>query len=265
MISELDRGEFKKCRHLLNLQGQMEAAAVVEGVNPGRIFVDDRMSPTSGIIWLGNNDGFLFIGNECNELFNQELNSFIDSVIVPEAQQVGLEWFEALGNHDKWFGTIERIFAHRDLGSWNQRVYRLKSDDYNSSEPELEEGYEAVKIDADLLANKTAINVDFLRLKIDEFWSSPEDFITNGIGYCIVYQREVVSVCFSGFVLGNIHCIDIETVKEHQKKKLGQKIAHCLVKDCLNRGQVPYWDCMEVNKASVAVAERLGSRLHIGI
>lgn len=259
MIRELDRGEFKKCRHLLNPQGQMEAAAVVEGVNPGRIFVDDRMSPTSGIIWLGNNDGFLFIGDEQNELFNQELNSFIDSVIVPEAQQVGLEWFEALGNHDKWYGTIERVFAHRDLGSWNQRVYRLKSSDYDSSsEPKLEEGYEVVKIDADLLGNKTAINANFLRLKIDEFWSSPEDFINKGIGYCIVHQREVVSVCFSGFVLGNIHCIDIETVKEHQKKKLGQKIAHCLVKDCLNHDQVPYWDCMEVNKPSVAVAERLG-------
>ena len=55
--------------------------------------------------------------------------------------------------------------------------------------------------------------------------------------------------------------MDIETVKEHQKKKLGQKIAHFLVKDCLNHDQVPYWDCMEVNKPSVAVAERLGFQI----
>jgi hypothetical protein len=262
MIWELDRSEFTRCRHLLNPQGQLEAVAVVEGANPGRIFVDDRMSPTSGMIWLGNNDGFLFMGNEQNELFNQEVNSFIDSVIVPEAKKLGLEWFEALGNHDKWYGTIERVFAHRNLGSWNQRVYRLKSDDYHrSNEPEIEEGYEVVKINADLLENKTAINASFLRTKIDEFWSTPGDFINKGIGCCIVHQREVVSVCFSGFVVGNIHCIDIETVREHRGKKLAKKIAHCFVKDCLNHGQVPYWDCMEVNKPSVAVVESLGFQI----
>ncbi|MBM7583982.1 hypothetical protein JOC86_000519 [Bacillus pakistanensis] len=41
--------------------------AVVEGINPRRIFVDDHVSPSSGLIWLGNNDGFIFIGNENND------------------------------------------------------------------------------------------------------------------------------------------------------------------------------------------------------
>ncbi len=33
----------------------------------------------SGLIWLGNNDGFVFFGSEQNEEFNNELNDFIDS------------------------------------------------------------------------------------------------------------------------------------------------------------------------------------------
>ncbi len=70
MISELKNNEFYKCRELLNEQGQLEAKAVIEGVNPGRVFVDDTNSPTSGLIWLGNNDGFIFIGDEKNEDFN---------------------------------------------------------------------------------------------------------------------------------------------------------------------------------------------------
>ncbi|WP_265413186.1 hypothetical protein [Bacillus thuringiensis] len=35
--------------------------AVIEGVNPGRIFVDNISSPNSGLIWLGNNDGFFLL------------------------------------------------------------------------------------------------------------------------------------------------------------------------------------------------------------
>lgn len=61
MILELHNLEFWKCRKLLNEQGQLEAKAVVEGINPGRIFVDEPVSPSTGMIWLGNNDGFIFL------------------------------------------------------------------------------------------------------------------------------------------------------------------------------------------------------------
>lgn len=58
-------------------------------------------------------------------------------------------------------------------------------------------------------------------------------FFNEGIGYCIVYDDVIVSVCFSGFVFENIHCIDIETIEGYQGRKLAQKIAHSFVKDCL--------------------------------
>ena len=83
-------------------------------------------------------------------------------------------------------------------------------------------------------------------------------FFNEGIGYCIVYDDLIVSVCFSGFVFENIHCIDIETIEGHQGRKLAQKIAHSFVKDCLENDIIPYWDCMELNKPSVAVVENVG-------
>jgi hypothetical protein len=70
-----------------------------------------------GAIWLGNNDGFFFIGNERNEGFNAELNYFFDTVIIPEARKVGLTWFEGIGNHNKWNETIKKVFENRNLGS----------------------------------------------------------------------------------------------------------------------------------------------------
>ncbi|KGR73501.1 GNAT family N-acetyltransferase [Ureibacillus manganicus] len=257
MISELDKSEFYKARRLINEQGQMEAKAVVEGVNPGRIFVDDVQAPTTGMIWLGNNDGFIFIGDERNERFTNEINDFIDRVIVPEAKLVGLEWFEGVGNHERWNKQIEELFKHRKLGNWNQKVYTLKKEDYSKEhEPRIDLEYSVLKMSKEL-TNGT-YQTQFMESKILEFWSSLENFFNEGIGYCAVYKNEIVSVCFSGFVVENVHCVDIETLEEHQGKKLAQKIAHAFVSDCLERGMLPYWDCMEGNKPSVAVAVKIG-------
>ena len=122
MISELKKDKFYKCKYLLSDQGLLEARAVIEGVNPGRVFVDDMDTPASGLVWLGNNDGFIFIGNEKNERFNKDLNHFIDTIIMPEATEVELKWFEGIGEHRKWDATIKEVFKKRKLGSWNQRV-----------------------------------------------------------------------------------------------------------------------------------------------
>ncbi|WP_102272362.1 GNAT family N-acetyltransferase [Cytobacillus massiliigabonensis] len=263
MITELDKTEFSKCRKLLNEHGQAEAIAIVENINPGRIFVDDINNPASGLIWLGNNDGFIFFGSEQNEEFNNELNDFINNVIIPEAKKVQLKWFEGVGNHEKWNNKIEKVFEHRKLGRWNQRVYTLRKDDYKGNdEPVIEREYKVIKICHTLFenSNNSIKNIEFLQSKIAAYWSSPESFFNNGIGYCIVYRNEIVSVCFSGFVAGNVHCIDIETLEPHQGKKLAQRAAHRFVKECLENNMVPYWDCMEVNKPSVAVAENIGFR-----
>lgn len=76
MITELKQNEFYRCKELLNEEGQLEVKAVVEGVNPGRIFVDSIDSPHSALVWLGNNDGFFLIGNE-------KMNSLILRSISP--------------------------------------------------------------------------------------------------------------------------------------------------------------------------------------
>ena len=72
------------------------------------------------------------------------------------------------------------------------------------------------------------------------------------------FENMIVSVCFSGFVFENIHCIDIETIEGHQGRKLAQTVAHSFVKECLENNIIPYWDCMELNKPSVAVVENVG-------
>ncbi|UOQ46846.1 GNAT family N-acetyltransferase [Gracilibacillus caseinilyticus] len=263
MIAELNKQDFYKCKDLVNNFGQLEILAIINGVNPGRIFVDNPETPGSGVVWQGNKDGFVFFGNEQNEEFNSRINYFIDNVIEPQAKRIGLDWFEAIGNHEGWNKVIEKIFEHRDLGDWDQRVYVLDKNDYiATNKPNINKEYTVHKINKGFYeTNQNSLsNFDFLRSKLLGAWSSLDNFFNSGIGYCIVYNNAIVSICHSEFAVDNVHCIAIETVREHQGKKLAQKVAHRFVTDCLDKGMVPYWDCMEVNKASIALAENIGFR-----
>ncbi len=242
MIFELDKTEFYKCEKLINAVGHLEVKAVIEGNNPGRIFVDHIDSPKTGLIWLGNNDGFFFIGDEGNERFNNNINDFIEKVIFPEANKLGLKNFIAIGNHSRWDKTIERIFEHRHIQLSHQNVYKLRGHYKDDIELSIKQGYDVFKIDEELYENKNNFieNIGFLNSKILGFWSSPEKFFQKGIGYCIVYQNKIVSLCFSGFVAENAHGIDIETIEEHKGIKLGQNAARSVVKDCVSKGMIPY-------------------------
>lgn len=259
MIQELNQAEFYKCKTLLNDVGHLEAKAVIEGNNPGRVFVDHLDAPKAGLIWLGNYDGFFFIGDEENELFHQEINDFMDTTIIPEARQLNLTNFIVIGNHSRWDKTIEKFFAHRHMQKFNQNVYRLEHHKEHD-EPPIKRDYHVMKITKDLFLNqKNSIeNIGFLHSKIAGFWSSTEDFFDKGIGYSVINQNKIVSLCFSGFVAGNVHGLDMETIKEHQGNKLGQMAASSVVDECVSKGMIPYWDCEEANKPSNAIAKKIG-------
>ncbi|WP_216827677.1 GNAT family N-acetyltransferase [Alkalihalobacterium elongatum] len=40
--------------------------------------------------------------------------------------------------------------------------------------------------------------------------------------------------------------------------QFAKKLAYTFANECLGNGMVPYWDCMEVNAPSIAVAESIG-------
>ncbi|MDX8342249.1 GNAT family N-acetyltransferase [Rossellomorea sp. YZS02] len=259
MILELEKSEFYKCKGFIHDEGLLETVAVIDGDHPGRVFVDDVTDPTSGFIWLGSQNGFIFMGDAENEEFNVELSHFFQTVIKSDGNEVGLSAFEAIGNHPKWNKTLRNVFGENIIG-YNQKVYELKMSGYRTqNESELDQGYEVVKINKDIMVNNVVLDsTDFLRSKVLEFWPSFERYLDEGIGYAAIYENEIVSVCFSGVVAGKVHGIDIETSKNHQGKKLGQRVAHSFVRECLENHLTPYWDCMEINHPSVSIAENLG-------
>lgn len=260
MIYEVDRSQFHKCRDLVNRGVNIEEKAIVEGTNPGRIFVDNINRPISGMIWQGNNDGFIFIGDSKNESFNHDIKRYIDDVITYQAKEAGIRWFECIGNHQSWYKTFQEIFNDRKLKSWDQNVYTLSSSTFKFLENQqtTDDDITVSIITKNLLRTEEIQNIRFIRSKILEFWESEEKFFEKGIGFCILHKKTIVSLCISSFRYKNIHGIDIETIESYKGRKLAQRVVNSFVDYCFSNGFIPYWDCMDENFPSNAVAKKIG-------
>lgn len=109
MIHELEKEHFHRCASLVIKDRHIEVQAIVSGVDPGRIYVDDPAAPRSAMIWQGNLDGFSFLGDPTNDAFNQAVPEFVEQAIAPDARRLGLGWFEGYGHHPRWDATIEKM------------------------------------------------------------------------------------------------------------------------------------------------------------
>ena len=254
MIYELERSDFYRCKDLLSGEGNVEVNAIIEGNNTGRVFVDNITSPRSGLVLLGNNDGSFLIGDTNHNSFN-ELQQFI----LEDLKTLGMDYYEVAGTHPFWNETILTIFNDKTIQKWTQKVFKITEESYLKEDcPNIEGIYQTEKLTKAILTSNEIINSKEIRDTILESWRSIDEFLQLGIGYCAIYNHEIVSVCFSNFVAGNKQCIHIETNEAHRGKQLAKKLAHLFVQDCFIHDLLPYWDCTTTNVASVTVAESVG-------
>jgi RimJ/RimL family protein N-acetyltransferase len=260
MIHELEQQSGK----ILALECRFpEALAVIEGNNPGWVFVDDPNAPSAALVWAQGIDGFYLVGNARSEVFHVELDLHIDQVLMPRLNNLGVSWFEISGGED-WDPVIQNALSKRELNSNQQWVYILRTVEQETmTQPEVPDNCKLRRINERLFVNPNVSNKLFLFSKLTHFWGSVDAFLNNGLGYVLVEEEEIVSLCYSGFVAGTIHAIDIETEQSHRQKGYAETTARAFLAKCIEKHLHPHWDCMAENIASVHLAEKLGfSRSH---
>ncbi|MFW6287581.1 MAG: GNAT family N-acetyltransferase [bacterium] len=261
MIIELDKEEFHKVRHLLEGRRiNLEIKAVVEGYNPGWVFVDNTERPNTAMVWSRGIEGCYFIGDVNNSFFNKYINLFIDEKIAPRAKKMGLDVFEFSGTSAEWDENLELVFNKRNIHKSKQFVYINKSPDnidYDNYIQNLDKGYIVRKVDLDLLRNRS-LDLEYVISAIYEWWDSIEDFLNNSIGYCIIHNDTTVCSCLTSFMTKDMMESHIKTREEYRKRGLATRAVAEFLKYCGDNDYTAYWDCMEANYGSRALAEKFG-------
>jgi len=259
LIYELEKSQFYKVSHLLKGKFiNLDIKAVIEGYNPGWVFVDDTDKPKTAIVWSRGIKGFYFVGDANNLNFNNSINEYIDKEIADRAKKIGYKSFEFSGTSTKWDNNFEVIFRSRNLDKSKQFVYKHKNlDSISFDYLPLEEGYTLKEINEDLL-NNNEYNLDLVISNINEWWESIDDFIKNGVGFCILHKDTAVCTCMTSFMTDVSMESHIHTLENYRKRGLATRAVAEFIKYCRNNKYEPYWDCMEKNFGSRALAEKSG-------
>jgi hypothetical protein len=258
-MQELKKEDYYKLGSLLDSETfNIEAKSVVQLNNPGRVFVDDATFPKEGLIWSKGIEGFYFFAEDVHRANQDDLEHSIENNILPLCRKLNYKWLEISCISPAHNIMIKRVLSKRKLTSWKQCVYGYKKEMSDLSSSVVDEPAGVYKIDKYFLENTEAQNKDFVLKPLELCWDHTDNFIKKGIGYCIMVDNDIASICYSGFVSGNTHVINIETVEKYRRKGLGELLTRTILADYLSKNIQPYWDCTADNTASCMLAEKVG-------
>lgn len=219
--------------------------SVIEGNNPGRIWVNQLENPS--ICLVMTNEGYSFIGKrgkikeflilEVIEIFNK--NKPIK--LICEIDDPFIDLFEKAG-----FTHVDRIqFYHpaiinHDLTQLDAICKRLPSD------------CEIKLIDASLLKKSNWLSF------IKQMYGNEENFLRNGYGLALIQNDEIISEAFACCIGGNYVETGSVTSEKHRGKGYATIVRAFLIKESLSRDLQPATSCNAGNIGSAKVSEKLG-------
>lgn len=250
---ELSQEAFYNVKPLLQSgHPHPEILSIIACNNPGWIFVDQVKSPRSALVWSKGMQGFYLIGDHTNHAFVSVLDDYISSNITPRMRELGMDYFEVSGHHDKW--NMESIFVSREIQQFEQLVFTRLHKPFVSENKQIK----TINLRSHEWDNQELTNKEFAQNDLDLFWNSKEDFLQKGYGFAAIEGSEIIGICYSSFVTQDTHAIGVETLAPHQGKGVGTHLASLLVNEMIENGFTPYWDCSLNNEASKKLALRLG-------
>ena len=247
-MHELEAKDFATLTPLLPVlhAGTEIMAAVLSGHTRGRIFTP--AATDLGSAFVSDNGFCVLAGARPDAAFAHACLHWLQR---PDRQP----FFILYPGHARWAPVIEP-----GLASTVDKVARVgfsfDPDRFAArrSEQPLPPGHHLVPMDAALLRQLGEGPYPFAA----GMWASDARFERDGVGFCVVHAGRVASLCYSVFVNGLRHDIDICTFDGYRQQGLARAVATAFIEACLRRGLTPGWDCFRHNQASYALALSLG-------
>lgn len=216
----------------------------------GIIYVDNLNNPKTAIIWhkcknaiiLGkfNLDIFENLKLLLNKSYLNNQNDFALSVI------------------DKaWESHIDDFIANSNtiIHKYKRYKFKLNYEKYFKFKESINTNFENTNI---IKINTNIYNKINFKYMPDLYWNSKNDFLKNGFGFCIYFDKNYVSIAFSGFLEDHKCDIGVETLNNYKGKNYATLVSTKLIDYCIQNSIEPIWSCRSDNIASIKLANKLG-------
>jgi len=219
--------------------------AVIEGNNPGRIWVDQLENPS--ICLVITHGGYSFIGKrgEIKELLILEIIEILKKnkpiKLIWELNDPLLGLFEKAGfTHDDRIQFYHPAIINHDLTHIDAICKRLPSD------------CEIKLIDASLLKKSNWLPF------IKQIYGNEANFLKNGYGLALIQNDELISEAFACYIGGGYVETGSVTSEKYRGKGYATIIRAFLIKESLSRNLQPATSCNADNIGSAKASEKLG-------
>lgn len=241
---KLDNNEFHKVMPLIKNQNELSVLSVINGVMPGEIYVNSLDAPTAALIKTSECN--LIVGSSNDDRFNSEVSTELDF------------WDQLTPDSDEWLDIIPTIHNNPFIRKYKRRHYVLSVDHFKECTLSLKDGFILEKVDIDLLKNNQYENSEKL-LEWIANWGDDASFQKYGAGYFIHNGQVIVSWSLSDCCFDKKIAIGIHTEERYRRNGFGKAVVSATVKECFAKGYEHIdWLCVDTNKGSIAIAEKLG-------
>lgn len=257
MIYQLTSDDYEKVRPLFKeLEWNRVIIAVIEGTCPGDIYVDDVETPKTAL--MVSPEGYYLAGYEDNDEFNREFVTLVDTKIIPEKMKEGEENISLNYYPPTWEDKIEVILKDKfpvKVHGYYYKFDTLKIDWRKMVPP----NFCMVHIDEVFLRRIDLKNIDEVVKWVNSNWNSPESFLKNGVGFCLLHNNTIVSWCLTDCITGNKCEIGITTDEDYRKRGFATATVAATVEYCLSQGFTDIgWHTGSTNVGSQKTAEKVG-------
>ncbi|OWZ90171.1 hypothetical protein B9J07_29030 [Sinorhizobium sp. LM21] len=206
----LEQAAYSAAQALLNdfSSTHVAIAAVLDGTIDGEVWVDRPVEPRVAL--LANGDAYYLAG-----LPDEVVDSFANlKELIPDWAYFFVEdrWSDRLG--DIWSNRFARPHPRVKMG--------LPGASLGLAATVLPDGFRLVPIDQRLLDLEPG-NIETVT-DLMEGWASPELFLENAIGFCVLYDGSVVSHCATDSVSGTRCEVGVGTEPAYRRLGLGKAV-----------------------------------------
>ncbi len=259
-MKELQPGQYERVRSLFEaFDYSLSIRALIEGNNPGRVFVDDVLRPRTALAMTV--EGTLLAGDYDNPTTNGALRDFLRQRVFTGEVFVEDDWSVTLAVHPQaWEARLPDIIPTHQADLL-PRYHYLCCEVTFDWRGHLPQGYTVRRIDRSLLSDPS-VNVpsgipDWMRMA----WGTVDNFLSRGVGFCVLHGQEVVSWSQSDCTAADRIDIGARTEFRYRRRGLAAIAVAATAEFCLRSGFTAIgWHCEQDNVGSWKTAEKVGFR-----